>query len=90
MLFPNDGKLTVAGQNKIVWRMTGTGDLSIEAVGPGGRTVKPTWLEPHGESSFRRPGEEWGTGWAFPVGGCWTFKATRTVGSGELTVRVAG
>ena len=90
MFFPDDGEVTTSGENKIIWRMTGTGAFSIEATGPEGRAVKPVWTEPHGGSSFRRPGEEWGTGWKFPVGGCWTFKATRTGASGELTVRVAG
>lgn len=89
LLFPHDGQLTTTRENKIVWRMTGTGDLVITATGPGGISIKPIWLDPHGDSSFQRPGEEWGTGWTFPVGGCWTFTATRTTGTGALTVRVA-
>ena len=26
---------------KTIWRMTGTGDLSVEATGPGGQTIQP-------------------------------------------------
>lgn len=81
----------VAGQEiKIVWRMTGDGDLTMDAVGPDGETTKPSWgPEPHGSSSYRRPGDEWGTGWVFPTKGCWTVNAVRTTGKAHLTIRVA-
>ena len=82
--------LTTGADSKVVWRMSGSGDLRIVATGPDGRTIEPIWIERHGDSSFQRPGDEWGTGWRFPTAGCWTFHATRPVGSGELTVRVAG
>jgi hypothetical protein len=81
--------LTTSADSKVVWRMTGSGELAIVAAGPDGRTIEPLWVEEHGDSSFQRPGDEWGTGWRFPAAGCWTFRATRDVGSGELTVRVA-
>jgi hypothetical protein len=80
----------VAGQEvKVVWRMTGTGSLSINATGPDSTVIQPEWgPEPHGGSTWNRPGEEWGTGWVFPSAGCWTINATRTNGSGYLVVRV--
>ena len=38
------------------------------ATGPGGRTLRPVWgPEPHSGSSYHRPGDEWGTGWTFPI-----------------------
>jgi hypothetical protein len=88
-LFFNDLK---QGQEiKIVWRMTGTGDLSMRAVGPGGRTITPIWgPEDHGSSNWDRPGAEWGTGWVFPVAGCWIFEATRSQsGTGQLAVTIS-
>jgi hypothetical protein len=75
---------------KVAWRMTGQGDLSMVATGPGGRTVHPAWgPEQHTGSDYDRPGAEWGTGWNFPVAGCWTIDATRTVGSASIVLRVA-
>jgi|SRR4051812_4155005 hypothetical protein len=90
-LFFLDGRGIVEGTEvKIAWRMTGAGGFSIDATGPGGRTVRPVWgPEPHTGSTWTRPGEEWGTGWVFPVPGCWTFAATRDQGRGRLAVRVA-
>ncbi len=82
----------VAGQQiKVVWRMTGDGDLSMVAAGPGSRTLRPVWgPEPHSSSSYYRPGDEWGTGWIFPSAGCWTIQATRkTTGSAKIAIRVA-
>src|ERR1700760_1040438 len=59
-----DAPVTRGQEVKIVWRMTGAGDLTIDAVEDGGATTKPTWgPEAHGGSSYQRPGEEWGTGW---------------------------
>jgi hypothetical protein len=83
-------RATAGQQIKIVWRMTGSGSIGFTAAGPGGTTVRPVWgPEPHGGSSFQRPGEEWGTGWVFPAAGCWTIKVQRTSGAGRLTLRVA-
>jgi hypothetical protein len=81
---------TTGQQIKVVWRMTGDGDLSMVATGPGGRTLRPVWgPEPHSASSYHRPGDEWGTGWTFPAKGCWTIEATRRTGSAKIGLRVA-
>jgi hypothetical protein len=82
-------EVTVGQQAKVVWRMTGSGGLSISATGPGGQVLTPTWgPESHTGSSWNRPGDEWGTGWDFPTAGCWTINAKRTTGTGYLVVRV--
>lgn len=74
----SDYPLPRASEVKIVWRMTGDGDLTLGASGPGGRHVRPVWgPEPHGGSSWDRPGAEWGSGFRFPVAGCWTVEAAR-------------
>jgi hypothetical protein len=84
------GKLTAGKEVKVVWRMTGTGDLTITATSADGKVVKPVWgPEAHSGSSYQRPGDEWGTGWVFPTAGCWTVNATRAVGKGALAIRVA-
>jgi hypothetical protein len=86
------GSQVVAGQPiKVVWRMTGDGNLSMVATGPGGKTLRPLWgPEPHSSSSYYRPGDEWGTGWTFPSAGCWTIQATRKLtGSAKIAIRVA-
>ena len=74
---------------KIVWRITGDGELLIDAVGPNGTVVVPDWgPEAHGSSNWNRPGDEWGTGWTFPQAGCWTFRINRGDDSATLDVDV--
>jgi hypothetical protein len=76
---------------KIVWRMTGAGDLSMRATGPGGAIVTPVWgPEPHSGSSWQKPGDEWGTGWVFPSAGRWIVHATRSEsGTADLALTIA-
>lgn len=73
---------------KIVWRMTGNGDMQIVALGPRGETVKPRWMTYHGSSNWARPGAEWGTGFILPEGGCWDFRASRTDATGDVWMLV--
>jgi hypothetical protein len=82
--------LTRNAEIKVVWRMTGAGDLSMRATGPDGATVTPVWgPESHGSSTWDRPGDEWGTGWVFPTAGCWTVRAARSQsGTGELAIQI--
>ena len=68
---------------KIAWRMTGAGDLTLTATGPDGTTIKPSWMEYHGGSSWQRPGTEWGSGLKFTKPGCWIVHARR--GTAEAT-----
>jgi hypothetical protein len=63
---------------KIAWRMTGSGSPRFTAVGPSGTRIRPAWgPERHGGSTWRRPGQEWGTGFRFPDAGCWTVRVKR-------------
>ncbi len=71
---------------KIVWRATGDGPFSVSAVSPGGRVVTPYVLERHAGSEWRRPGQEWGSGWEIPRAGCWTFTASRGNATAAITV----
>jgi hypothetical protein len=70
---------------KIVWRMTGSGDFKIYAEDSNGNGILPIWgPEAHGGSTWKRPGDEWGTGFIFPTSGCWTIKVRRDSASGEV------
>jgi hypothetical protein len=72
---------------KIAWRMTGSGDVRFQALGPQGQHIAPAWgPEPHMSSTWTRPGDEWGTGFRFPVGGCWTIRVVR--GDSEATAQL--
>lgn len=86
-----DGSIPVGKEIKIVVRMTGSGDLAVEADGPDGQHARPTWgPEPHGGSSFDRPGEEWGVGLDLPSPGCWLVEFQRSdQGSAVLALRVS-
>ncbi|MFI9233193.1 hypothetical protein [Streptomyces rimosus] len=77
---------TIRDVHKIAWRVTGKGPLHFTLTGPDGRTRRPEWLEPHGASSYRRPGDEWGSGLRFPAPGCWHIHLTRTTGSADIPV----
>jgi hypothetical protein len=70
---------------KVVWRVTGTGDLHVTALRPDG-TSAPLDFGPeiHGGSTFHRPGDEWGTGFLFDAPGCWHLEVSR----GEVSARV--
>lgn len=74
---------------KVVWRMTGSGPLKLAAYDSGGRRIALAWgPEPHGGSTYRRPGEEWGSGYYFRRPGCYRLTARRTEGRGEAWLRV--
>lgn len=80
-------KASADGQ-KIVWRMTGTGDLHVVANGPGGQQTLPAFLTPHGGSNWNRPGDEWGTGIVFATPGCWEVHLWRNEVSGSASFLV--
>ncbi|EFH89771.1 hypothetical protein [Ktedonobacter racemifer] len=91
LLFPTSGLPIKAKQEiKIVWRMTGSGDIHLRAYNPDGKSVNPVWgPEEHGGSSWNRPGAEWGTGFNFPTPGCWNVHVERTNVSGDVWFNVA-
>ena len=88
---PYGDPVTIPAQRevKIVWRATGEGDLSLEAIGPDNAIAVPDWgPEAHLGSNWDRPGDEWGTGWTLPDAGCWTFRVTRGNQTATLTADV--
>lgn len=84
------GPVRVGEELKIVWRMTGQGDLSVSYFAPDGRPGVLTFgPEAHGGSTYQRPGDEWGTGFSFDAAGCWRIHLERSVGSGDVWLPVA-
>ena len=74
---------------KIVWRMTGSGNFTVVAVGPNGMNVPPSQgPSEHLASSWSRPGDEWGTVFTFPVAGCWDLHTTRDIAKGDVWLKI--
>lgn len=89
-LYALDLVATAGHQTKIVWRMTGTGDLQMFAENAAGTRVTPDWMQQHTlGSSWSRPGDEWGTGWTFPTAGCWRVFAIRETVAGDAWFTVS-
>jgi hypothetical protein len=85
-----DDPLRVNEQVKIVWRITGSGDLHLTTIDPNGRTHPLQWgPDPHTSSSYTRPGDEWGAGYLFTEPGCWTLRATRGPTSANVWLKIA-
>jgi hypothetical protein len=81
---------TTGHEVKIVWRMTGSGPPQFTVTGPGGEDSDALrWgPEEHPGSSWKRPGDEWGTGFRFADPGCWRITVRRDQGVGSIWVRV--
>jgi hypothetical protein len=78
----------VGKETKIVWRMSGRGDLRLSAIAPDGATVAPNWIELHAGSNWNRPGDEWGSGLTFSRAGCWQLHAARADDAGDVWLLV--
>lgn len=79
----------VGEEIKIVWRMTGSGELSITATGPTGEPLPLTFgPERHAGSTYDRPGDEWGSGYKFTQPGCWQLHLEREDTSGDVWLQV--
>jgi hypothetical protein len=78
-------------EEKIVWRITGTGEpFDVMAQHEDGTIIPPIWgPEFHDSSNWERPGDEWGTGFNFPQPGCWTLTVTLGATVGEIRLDVA-
>jgi hypothetical protein len=89
LMFAHVGPARVGDQEKIVWRMTGSGPLTLTAVSPGGVRHRPVWgPEAHGGSNWNKPGQEWGAGYVFTTPGCWDLHAGRGGAYADVWIRV--
>jgi hypothetical protein len=76
---------------KVVWRMTGSGPFTFLAADTDGKALATVWgPKTHGGSNWSHPGDEVGTGFSFPHGGCWNIHVARTDAAGDLWLDVAG
>ncbi|MFQ5522764.1 MAG: hypothetical protein ACE5F5_04205 [Acidimicrobiia bacterium] len=67
----------VGEEIKMVFRATGSGPFSVQAVHEDGTTIEPVVVKEQERSSYGRPGDEWGLWFVFPKAGCWNVEATR-------------
>jgi hypothetical protein len=67
----------VGRDTKVVWRVGGTGPVSFIAIAPDGTQHGPIELVPHDGSNWARPGDEWGSKFAFGQTGCWRIHVVR-------------
>jgi len=89
LLFPYHLPVWSDEDLKIVLRMTGNGKFSVAAQHTDGTVIQPIFgPEPHGGSSWHRPGDEWGTGFHFPEAGCWRILVQYGTDTGEVDLLV--
>jgi hypothetical protein len=79
-------------EDKTVWRLDGAhsfGTPTFTLSGPTSQMGQLTWgPEPHGGSTWNRPGHEFGTGLLFPAAGCWTVHIALDQLAGDVYVMV--
>jgi hypothetical protein len=89
LMFPHALPARVGDQEKIVWRMTGTGLLALEAIGPGGTHHRLAWGPAfHLGRNWDKPGDEWGAGYVFTAPGCWDLRAIRGNAAADVWIDV--
>jgi hypothetical protein len=85
-----DSPLRVNEQVKIVWRITGSGELRLTSIAPDGRPHPLQWgPDGHLSSTYRRPGQEWGAGYLFTQPGCWNLHAIRGDATADVWLNIA-
>jgi hypothetical protein len=89
MMPSGDTTLAVDEQLKIVWRMTGDGDLRATLTDPTGGDHPLDWgPEPHTGSNYDRPGREWGVGFTMDRPGCWQLTLATDTSEGSVWLEV--
>jgi len=90
LMFPQPLPARTGDQEKIVWRISGSGLLrQMVAIGPDGRRHRLAWGPAfHTGSNWDKPGQEWGAGYVFTVPGCWDLRAIRGKAIADVWLRV--
>jgi hypothetical protein len=87
-----DNPVGVDEQVKIVWKITGVGELHLTSIAPDGRVHPLQWgPDAHllGSSTYRRrPGQEWGAGYLFTQPGCWDLRAIRGNATADVWLNI--
>jgi hypothetical protein len=85
-----DNPLRVNEQVKIVWRITGAGELRLTSIAPDRGTHPLQWgPDAHLSSTYQRPGEEWGAGYLFTQPSCWQLHAVRGDATADVWLNIA-
>jgi hypothetical protein len=74
---------------RIVWRVPGSSQLRLVALGPGGERVEPTLVAPTTAPGWTRPGDAWTSTVRLPSAGCWRINAQRGQIHGDIWFEVA-
>jgi len=89
LMFSHPGPPRVGDQEKIVWRMTGSGLFTLTAISPSGVRHPPVQgPDLHSSSNWDMPGTEWGAIYVFNVPGCWDLHAARGSSYADVWIRV--
>lgn len=74
---------------KVVWRITGRGTPRAVLTDPVGEPQRLSFgPERHASSTFRHPGEEYGTGFRPTTSGCWRLTMQRGNVAGAISFEV--
>ena len=74
---------------RIVWRVPGSSQLRLTALGPGGEQVEATLVAPTSAPGWLRPGDAWTSTFLLPSSGCWRVNALRGQFHGDIWFEVA-
>jgi hypothetical protein len=72
-----DGTAPSGVEFRIVWRIPGSSQLRLTALGPDGEQVDPTQVAPTSAPGWIRPGDAWTSTFHLPSPGCWRVNAQR-------------
>lgn len=74
------GEFHVGVPAHILWKMTdGRGDIRLTAIHESGAHTGPTYgpISREYRSQWQHEGQEWGSGFVFPLPGCWRIVVSR-------------
>lgn len=74
---------------RVTWRVPGSSQLRLVALGPGGERVEPTEVAPTSAPGWARPGDAWTSTLSLPTPGCWRVNAQRGQIHGDIWFEVA-
>jgi hypothetical protein len=78
----------VDAEFRVVWRIPGSSELRLAALGPGGEQVEPIIVAPTTAPGWTRPGDPWTSTFRLPSAGCWRVNAQRGELHGDIWFEV--